>query len=156
MVSFSLTANTTSSWFVWDDLHSQKYSMPGHGVHERSLVWVMPLFTSAGVQPIIGMTLQHFQTDALGIVPSQLVISPLGWNGTAYVELDNLFERDLMHYDVLRAQTSSSGAQTVWDMTRRYDIRAKRKVQDTDAILISFAANSPCTLTFMVRTYMSW
>jgi len=154
VVGTTLTANTTASWYLWDDISSTRLNLPGKGVHARTLLWYTVLPIGAGNNPTMGVTLAKYPSDANGNVPTALIINPMGWDGTTY-NFTNLFEHDLMFYDLRRY--FSGGTSTAYtDQSQHFDIRAKRKLDDTDGLLLSFSANGSVSLTFATRTYITY
>jgi len=153
---YTIAANATTSWYLWDDLASQKYSLAGKGVHQRTLWWVSFIGDTGGTQPIFGWYIAKYSTDANGIVPTGMIINALGWNGTAY-NAEPLFERDVMQWNLGRQITSSVlPTQYHGDLVTHGDCVAKRKLDDTDAVLFTFSSTHAGKLTFATRTYVTW
>jgi len=153
VISTTIAANTTASWFLWDDISSTRLNLPGKGVHARTLLWWW--FVPSALTPTVACTLAKVPTDANGLPPSSLIINPMGWDGTTF-NFTPLMEHDLMFYDIHKVMFPSVSFTNVHDMVWHHDIKAKRKIDDTDALLLSFSANGAGQVSFVTRTYVTF
>jgi len=154
-LNVTLTGQTASSWYLWDDLASQRLNLGGKGRHERTLIWMFPFFKQGPTPVGLGWHLNVYQTDASNNVPVSSIISP--WDQA-------IFEKSPMNVGyreiVPQAGPSVTGHASVIEL----DVRVKRKLDDTDAIL--FTVSSAAMLNqgysgntyfgFVARTYVSW
>jgi len=153
------TVPTTGSLFVplWTNLDAQAYNMPGRGVHRYTHITLCarPNANSQDIH-LLYWYVKVFQTDGSGVVPTQLV-------PTAYTP--TIGDLPLMVWDVdqFGAVGSSSTTGLDWDGSQKgkrhsIDIKAKRRIDDTEYIALVLSVNTPNTFAVHIvhRTYVSW
>jgi len=157
VLNATLTGGTANSWYLWDDLTSQRLNLGGKGRHERTLIWMFPWGPPGGATLYgLGWHLSVFQTDASNNVPTASIVSPWAYE---------LMEKSPL--DVGYRQIVAAGSSGVVDsklLTIERDIKVKRKLDDTDALLFTVSQggilnqglNSSVYFGFIARTYVSW
>ena len=150
----AVVAGSTYAYYLWDDLVSQRMNMAGHGVHQRTIYHFSYLPTAnpiSGAQ--LGWYLLKQSTDAGGIVPSAMLMTALP--STAIEE--GLFEKELLEYQMrVFAGNITSPTSTAQPATFSGDVTAKRKLDDTDALMFVFTAQYAGTVWLAGRTYVTW
>lgn len=158
--AYTVGSNQTNSYYLWDDLHSQKYGVDGKCTHQRTVVWMSFIPTVYTSNVSIAWYISPYPTDQLGNIPTSLIISPLGYDGvSAYNQHEALLERNVMSYEYKRivgAYSASTLSTFEAGLNWQTDCKSKRKLDDTDCLMLSFASTHPGSLSFVSRTYMSW
>lgn len=158
VTSATLTAGTSSSWYLWDDLTSQRLNLGGKGTHQRTLLWLMPYPNEPTTIGMLGWQVNTYQTDAANNVPLSSIVSPFD---QALMEKSPLNIGFRAYVNGLSVVGTSQFAHLA---AIEQDIRVKRKLDDTDALLLTVQLNAawgitaPTTLRFgfVARTYVSW
>jgi len=128
--------------------------MAGKGVHQRTRYWMNITPIGFNTTPVdCAWYLMKFQTDATGIVPTAMIMDPYADT----LPLLGLFEKELMEYQ-LRTLYGHFNQTTNWSgpIFHDGDVRAKRKMDDTDALLLTFVSTAPVRISWAARTYVSW
>jgi len=146
----NLNSTTTgAAFYLWDDVASQTFNMQGHGVHQRTLLWIQ--ITATPVTPVrLHWYVSKFTTDGTNTVPPAAISSPIPTG------VGQVLSKELMDYgltDSWGTAATDLGART---MVR--DIGVKRKVSDTDALMFVIEANlaglDTLSIYYNSRTYM--
>jgi len=155
------TVGTTYSVYIWSDLDSRALNMAGKGVHQRTLLWVIPNVNDLTAQVTLAMSLSVYQTDAVGNVPTGAIVPP-------YTSAASLFERSplawhAMEFDPpVNAGAGRYAGSSIANFSR--DVQVKRKMDDTDALLLTLehglpfggTQSIPFRVQLFARTYVTW
>lgn len=153
---------TPNAHYLWDDVTSSTLNLQGRGVHQRTIIRVMINIADAAVQfPQIAWYLYVFKTDATGNVPAAMLFSP--WGGQIVLQKE-LMDWGMIGFQPTTIQGSSYAipGQQLPEIHR--DIKVKRKLTDTDALMWVMEARSftgsaltlPIRFTMAARTYVSF
>jgi len=152
---YTTTANAPISWYLWDDVTSSQLNMAGKGVHQRTHYQIN--FSSTGANPagsriLAAWYVAKFSTDQLNNVPSALIYNPLDAANPA------IMQKDLMDYQFRAVYNGVGTPVPPWSNEFFWagDIKAKRKLDDTDALLFTFCSSLPMVIGLATRTYFTW
>lgn len=158
IVTVPLTADVPSGYYLWDADTSQVFNVQGKGVHQRTLLWMTMVLGSTDTvaaptgQANLAWYTAQFRTDAGNDVPTAMMTSPFS---------PIIMEKDLMDWGMKGlADTRIVGANysligRALDLTIQRDIVAKRKFDDTDALMVILEADQDVDIVLAWRTYIS-
>lgn len=158
-MNVTLAANTITSYYLMDDLTVDRLNAAGKLYHQRTVYWFACKANTSGARADVGFYIARFQTDIANNVPSSAIwpAIPIGTTSPAYTT--EWFEKDMMEYQYRLVQ-GGTGSGAFPDITNDFnyqrDVKAKRKLDDTDAVLFTITANSPIIFSFVFRSYYSW
>jgi hypothetical protein len=130
--------------------------MAGRGRIDRILYWLSIRAPTAGTIQDVGWYIAKFTTDVANNVPAALIFPALG----ATVTDQTVFDKDIMEYGFRRAQGSfSASGERLNDLTVERDVRARRRISDTEALLFTltnWGATGAIQFSLVYRLYCSW
>jgi len=155
-----MTQGASSSVYLWSDLDSQRLNMAGKGVHQRTLLFIswLPGDVSGTTQWQYAWSVNVHQTDASNAVAPTAVIRPV-FNWESLAEKSPL---DMGHRLFTSNVGGSGGYPFATNLTMERDIKVKRKMDDTDALMLTmeFLPLTGTGVTQRVyiasRTYVTW
>jgi len=141
-----LVAGTPTAFYLWDDVNSSTFNLQGHGTHYRSIMWLTARFGSLAARASLAWYLAAFTTDGGGNVPTQLIYSPLAGQATMI--------KEMMDWGMVEVSPTAGTAQTGNMQYLFRDVKARRRISDTDAILLVLESTAAMTIDVGVRTLM--
>lgn len=157
VLQYSMSAGTVYGWYLWDDLASQELNVAGKCVHQRTVYWLSVTPNSGGSPNHTAWYISAEKTDAAGIVPTAMLMDPIPTTAAAMP----FYRKDLMEYQFRDHWGPSNVTVTSYPSginanTHFGDIRVKRRLDDTDALMFVIKSSGAALLTLGHRTYMSW
>lgn len=161
LLNATLTSDVPNAHYLWDDITSATANLQGRGVHQRTIMRVMVNTADAISQfPQIAWYMYVFKTDVGGNVPTNAIFSP--WGGQA------VLQKELMDWGMFgftpNFQQGTSYGYAAFELPQIHrDIKVKRRITDTDALMWVMEARSftgaaltlPIRVTLCARTYVS-
>lgn len=151
---------TTTLFELWSPAVSQALNVPGHCVHQRSFITIMPNIYSAGATAgafawawyvMVGPT----QNTGALITSTQLWFSPFDTNQSSW-------QKEVLHRG-MRRNYGAGGAITPQQngdtgVRLELDLKAKRRMSDTEMLVLAVEHTDGEDVPFDVyyRTYCSW
>jgi len=137
------------AYYLWDDVASSTFNMQGHGVHQRTLLWLQ-IATTPVIPVRLHWYVSKFTTDASNNVPTAAVFSPIPTG------VGQVLSKELMDYGF--TDSHGTAASDLGARTLVRDIGVKRKVSDTEAIMFvveaALAGADTMSIYYNSRTYM--
>ena len=146
--SQALVAGTTQAYYLWDDVATGIVGAPGKLVHERTHL-TLAVNPGSFTLAQLAWYVSQFTTDGSNNVPSAALYSP--GDTSPNVAMKALMTRSF------RWMSGNAGTSlTAQHLTFELDLKTRRKLDDTDALMLVLEASANMTVAFMWRTYCSW
>jgi len=142
----ALLGSTPQAFYLWDDVNSSTFNLQGHGTHYRTVLWLNARYGTPAARGTLSWYLAAFTTDSGGNVPASLIYSPLGGQSTMI--------KEMMDWGMVEV-TQNAGTNLTGNFGYLFrDIKARRRISDTDAIMLVIESTITMTIDFGARTLM--
>lgn len=146
----SLTGGVASAFIIWNGVDSSTLNAPGKLTHQVTYLHMGLRPGSYAAAGVLGWYLYVFTTDETGAVPAAAIFDPLDVGPDVHEKA--LLDMGLRTVAPTSANAGSSGMQ---QFTIQRDVQAKRKFDDTDALLLVVESSMDVTngLDILLRTF---
>jgi len=145
-----IASGTPTAYYLWDDVATGIVGAPGKLVHERTHLTLCVQANSLVAATQLAWYVSTFTTDASNNVPSAGLYSPSSAS-------ENVAMKPLMTRSFRWLSPGAGTNYTPYEgICIELDLKTRRKLDDTDAIMFCFESSASLNLAFMWRTYCSW